>query len=96
MKTTTDLIPDSEIEHVHANASFGSMSKRDVVDEGVLHYAFGYSTGHTMWQILSEHGLLRAARGRSAATLSVKGMHYLRAMYDLDGFTKLLEFKKNS
>jgi hypothetical protein len=79
MKTCTDIVSDAEVERVHANANFGPISKRDVVDEGVLHYAFGYGTGHTMMQILQEHGLL--SRARAKRELTNKGYEYLRVMF---------------
>lgn len=62
MKSTTEIIPDDEVEAVHAFANFGDQSKRDVVDEGVLKYAFGYEAGSTQLAILREHGLLKASR----------------------------------
>ncbi|KZL02188.1 hypothetical protein PsAD5_00137 [Pseudovibrio sp. Ad5] len=76
-----EIISDEEIERVHAHANFGSTSKRRVVDEGVLKYAFGYQGGSTQVSILREHGLVRQ-RNRSslAASLTPKGKKYLRAM----------------
>jgi len=50
-----DIISEEEIERVHANANFGSMSKRDVVNQGVLKCASGYYQGHTSKQIITEH-----------------------------------------
>lgn len=42
MKTPDEIIPDTEIESVHANSNFGEgISKRDVVDKSWL----------TPWQI---------------------------------------------
>lgn len=77
-----DIIPDDEIERVHANANFGGMSKREVVNEGILKYAFGYSSGHTQLTILLEHGLLKKPRpGRYSTALTKKGLRYLRAVY---------------
>lgn len=76
------IIPDAEIERVHANANFGSMSKRGVINEGVLKYAFGYTGGHTQLCILIEHGLIRKpSPGRYDSTLTKKGLRYLRAIY---------------
>lgn len=80
MKATSEIVPDSEIERVHANANFGSMTKRQVVDEGVLQYAFGYCTGHTMMMILYEHGLITVPKGYKA-NLTQKGKEYLHAMF---------------
>ena len=80
-KRPEDLISDAEIERVHGNANFGSMSKRRVVDEGVLKYAFGYTSGSTQLAILREHKLLRAPQpGSYASTLTKKGFRYLRAL----------------
>ena len=91
MPTTSEIISDEEIERVHANANFGDMSKRDVVDDGVLQYVFGYDTGHTQMTILREHGLLRASRLRSyRADLSAKGKDYLRAMFRGTDYRNLL------
>lgn len=91
MPTTSEIISDDEIEHVHANAQFGSMSKRDVVDDGVLQFVFGYDTGHTQMKILREHGLLRASRPNSyRANLSAKGKDYLRAMFRGTDYRNLL------
>jgi hypothetical protein len=80
MQTPEEIITDAEIERVHANANFGHMSKRRVVDEGVLKYAFGWSTGSTMRAILLEHGLIRARRPTETGSLTPKGKKYLRAM----------------
>lgn len=65
-----DIITDEEIIKVHANANFGSMDKRDVVNLGVLKCASGYNQGHTSRMIIQEHGLITpkyrlTAKGRS-------------------------------
>lgn len=94
MKTTSDIISDDDIEKIHANANFGSMVKRDVVDDGVLQFVFGYDTGHTQMTILREHGLLRASRPNSyRADLSAKGKEYLRAMFRGTDYRKLLSIR---
>jgi hypothetical protein len=67
-----EIISDKEIEIVHANANFGSMSKRDVVNFGVLKCASGYYQGHTSTQIIKEHGLVDANY-----RLTRKGQRYL-------------------
>lgn len=87
-QTTLDIIPDSEVERVHANANFGSMHKRQVVDEGVLKYAAGYSSGHTQFCILREHGLIRKSMSYKSI-LTVKGQDYLKAMLRAASFPKL-------
>lgn len=67
-----DIISDEEIERVHANANFGSMSKRDVVNQGVLKCASGYYQGSTSTQIITDHGLVD-----SKYRLTKKGKRYL-------------------
>ena len=82
METPQNIISDEQIEKVHAHASFGSMSKRAVVNEGVLKAAFGYGSGHTQMTILHEHGLIRDFRkSMGNMNLTVKGKRYLRAVY---------------
>lgn len=77
-----EIISDADIERVHGYANFGDMTKRGVVDEGVLKYAFGYSGGHTQLSILLEHGLIRMPRPmRYDADLTKKGKRYLRAVF---------------
>lgn len=86
------IVSDEDIERVHADANFGSMPKRTVVDEGVLKAAMGYSTGSTQMGILLEHGLVRRPDNRSKSLdLSRKGQNYLRAMVFKIGIAKLLE-----
>ena len=57
------IISDEEIIHVHACANFGSMTPRDVVNDGVRKYAVGFTGGSTQVAILREHGLITAPRG---------------------------------
>lgn len=71
-----EVISDAEIERVHANADFGNMKKRDVVNLALLKMACGYSNGHTSDQIIREHGLVIKKR-----TLSKKGRQYLWAAF---------------
>lgn len=81
MTKPEDIISDAEIERVHGNARFGPISKRRVVNEGVLKYAFGHSTGHTLLCILLEHGLIRQPKpGAYSSTLTKKGFRYLNAL----------------
>ncbi|GGE36521.1 hypothetical protein GCM10007276_12520 [Agaricicola taiwanensis] len=80
MEKVTDIVSDAEIERVHGG-NFGSMTKREVVDEGVLQHAFGYSTGYTMTCILLGHRLIcHTAPGMGSRGLTRKGFRYLRAM----------------
>lgn len=78
---TQYIIPDSEIDRVHANANFGSMSKRTVVDQALLKTACGYSNGHTANQILAEHGLISEPKRRGLRNLTSKGRKYLWFAY---------------
>ncbi|MBL4800290.1 MAG: hypothetical protein JKY45_00250 [Emcibacter sp.] len=71
-----DIISDDEIDRVHAYASFGDISKRDVVRYGLLKCASGYHQGHTTGQIIKEHGLV----GKNM-TLTKKGRRYLWAAF---------------
>lgn len=70
------IITDEEIERVHANANFGAMDKRTVVNQGVLKCASGYYQGHTSTQILAEHGLIT-----HDYQLTPKGRAYLWAAF---------------
>lgn len=82
MSEPSSIVSDAEIERVHGHANFGSMSKRHVVNEGVLKYALGFDSGHTQLTILLEHGLLRKPRpGSYHTTLTAKGRKYLRSIY---------------
>lgn len=81
IESVSNIISDEAVERVHGNANFGDMSKRQVVNEGVLKYAFGYDSGHTQLCILMEHGLVRKPKAmRYHSSLTVKGQRYLRAM----------------
>jgi hypothetical protein len=78
--TPEEIITDEEIEIVHANAVFGDMPKREVVNLGVLKVAAGFRMGSTATQICSEHGLI--TKGYS---LTKKGRQYLWAVYKPQG-----------
>lgn len=87
-----DIIPDDEIETVHAYANFGSMSKRAVVNDGVIKYFIGYTGGSTQMAILSEHGLIRRHKNVHSmrASLTKKGLDYLRSILRQASFKELL------
>lgn len=76
MHEMQELIPDEEIEKVHANANFGRMSKREVVNQGVLKCASGYHQGSTSMSIIKEHGLIN-----DRYELTAKGRMYLWAAF---------------
>jgi hypothetical protein len=67
-----EIISDEEIEKVHANANFGSMDKRDVINLGVLKCASGFWNGSTASAIIKEHGLVN-----KEYELTAKGRKYL-------------------
>jgi hypothetical protein len=79
-RTPQDIVSDAEIDRVHGFANFGDTSRREVVNEAVLKYAFGYTTGHTALRILTEHRLVKKPVGYET-TLTKKGREYLRAMF---------------
>lgn len=88
------LISDEEIEQVHANANFGTMPKRRVIEDGVLKSAMGYTMGDTQYQILRQHGLVRSRKHLRSPIpeLTRKGQDYLRAMTFKVGYAQLLDF----
>ncbi|NIJ40399.1 hypothetical protein FHS78_000669 [Parvibaculum indicum] len=82
VETPEEIVSDEEIERVHGYANFGDMTKRRVVDEGVLKYALGYTSGHTQLCILVKHGLVRKPQiGSYKSTLTRKGQLYLRSLF---------------
>ena len=90
-ETVQDVVSDAEIERVHGRADFGSMTKRAVVNEGVLKYSMGYEGGWTQLHILQEHSLVAKFRGTYKSKLTKKkGTRYLRAMLGRH-FRRLME-----
>lgn len=91
IKTTDPIVSDEEIERIHGHANFGpTMSKRKVVNDGVLKTALGYSMGHTQLCILMEHGLVKTPRhGRYETTLTKKGFKYLHSVFSYADVEKL-------
>jgi hypothetical protein len=73
---TEDIITDEEIERVHGNANFGSLGKREAVNQGVLKCASGYYQGSTLTKIITEHGLIN-----DKYQLTAKGRMYLWAAF---------------
>ena len=76
MAEEREIIPDHEIDAVHANANFG-ISKRDVVRQGLLKAASGWYQGHTSNAICLEHGLIT-----KKYNLTKKGRMYLWAAFN--------------
>lgn len=76
-----ELISDAEVTRVHGHANFGDMAPRDVIRDGVVKYAMGYTGGHTQLSILIEHALIHKPKpGSYQSTLTKKGRAYLRAI----------------
>lgn len=85
MITTKEIISDEEVIRVHGYANFGDMTPREVIAEGVLKYAMGYTGGGTQLSILVEHKLIRRPKpGSYRSTLTVKGVQYPRAAWDFN------------
>lgn len=76
MNDYKEIITDDEIEKVHANANFGGMDKRDVVNQGILKCASGYYQGSTSTRIIMEHGLID-----DQYKLTLKGRLYLWTVF---------------
>lgn len=94
MQKTRDIVSDDAVETVHGNANFGPQPKRDVLDEGVLKYALGYTSGYTQLAILLEHGLVRKpAPGSYKSALTMKGRAYARAMFDRPVIERLMALR---
>lgn len=92
--TPAEIVPDVEVERVHANANFGPyLTKRDVVDQGVLTYAFGYTSGYTQMTILREHGLIEKP-DRYNSHLTKKGYRYLHAMFNNVPLSEIMKVRK--
>jgi hypothetical protein len=82
MTTPQDIISDAEIERHHYGDFGPVMTPREVVNEGVLKYAHGFSSGHTVLTILRDHKLLKKPRpGSYRADLTQKGKAYARTLY---------------
>ena len=67
-----DIISDKEVERVHGNADFGTVSKRDVISHGLLTIASDYYQGSAARRILKTHKLIT-----SDYKLTEQGKEYL-------------------
>lgn len=84
MSGPEQIISDEEVARVHGYANFGDMTPREVLAEGVLKYAYGYTIGYTQLTILLEHGLIRKPKpGGYHSTLTKRGQKYLRAAWPI-------------
>lgn len=76
-----EIITDTEILYIHANACFGGTLPRMVVNEALLKCACGYHNGSTARRIIIEHGLVKPGRTTGRTALTKKGREYLYAVY---------------
>lgn len=70
--STKEIIPDMEIKRIHGYAEFGSLSKRGVVNLGVLKAACGRKQDDVSRSIIFDHGLID-----DRCELTAKGKCYL-------------------
>jgi len=68
-----EIVTEGELDAVWGSADFGSLSKREVIYDGLLHCLGGYRTGHTLKEILIQLGLVYANKW----DLTKKGREYL-------------------
>lgn len=79
---SVQILSNAEIERVHANANYGDMSKREVVNNGVWHVLMDYHIGATTRQIIIELGLAVADENpHLPVRLTDKGRKYAVALY---------------
>ena len=84
MKNVCEVIGDEEVAKVHFG-KWGDMTPRQVLADGVLKYAYGYSGGYVQLQILLAHKLIRKPKpGEYIASLTAKGRQYLRAAWPIE------------
>jgi hypothetical protein len=82
MNELHEIITNDEIFRVHGHADFGDMLPREVVNDGVVKCAFGFSCGATQLYILKEHGLVtKPSDYLCPARLTEKGKRYGRSIY---------------
>ena len=86
-----ELLPEDDVIKVHACANFGSMTPRQVVDEGVLKAALGYHHGSTARAILLEHGLMREIGKHRTPGLTSEGARYLKALFPRQAVERLAD-----
>lgn len=72
------LIPDADIERVHAHANFGDQAKRHVVDENLRKVKNKFHIGSTARSILLEHKLVYVSRKTRKLLLTSHGHAYLK------------------
>lgn len=76
-----EIVSDLEIERVHGDYNFGSVSKRQVLDEVVIKTFIGFHSGSTALWIGVSHGLIRTRKNKPMNyCLAPKGRKYLKAL----------------
>ena len=81
MLTVHDFITDEEIKIAFANADFGNIDNREVVNYSLLQYACGITTGSFARAILKDLELISNSR-----TLTKKGKIYLCIAFNNDKY----------
>ena len=81
MSAAEEIVTDADIDAVWGNASFGTATRREVVDRTVLKYACGYISGHTATMIVRDLGLISVDPYERKSWLTKKGQLYLYAAY---------------
>jgi predicted transcriptional regulator len=66
---------NEEIDKAFENTNFGSRTPKQVINESLLQYAIGYSTGRTSTLILQDLGLIQIQKNKSVK-LTAKGRSY--------------------
>lgn len=74
--TPSEIITDEEINAHHFGRFGANADPREIVNEGVLKAAFGYSSGSTVCTILRRHALTT-----NGHALTRKGKNYLQAVF---------------
>lgn len=82
MKKLEEMVPLDEILNVQGTSNFGSMSPREIVNDGVFKVLMGYACGSTQLSILQK---LKMISNESIynPSLTEKGMEYARELINL-------------
>ncbi len=83
-----ELIPEKKIIKAWSNANFGeeiNNNKRELVNNTLLKYACGMSSGHTAFSICMELGLLKM-NSRNKVVFTAFGHEYLYSVYSKSNY----------
>jgi len=76
MNKECEIVSDEELDRAYRNANFGTITKRNVIQFGVLKCASGYHQGYTSKSICEDLGLIN-----TKYELTPKGCKYLWAAF---------------